>query len=249
MYATLVLLLALGIPDLHCGALLSMAANTRQSTRSATDVALAAAPTFKRRFVEQQLIGQGIDDPAVITAMCKVPREEFMPAYARQHAYDDAPHPIGYHQTISQPYIVAYMTEAAQLTPESNVLEIGTGSGYQAAILGEICDEVYSVEVVPELAEQASNVLASQGYTNIHTKTCNGFEGWPEHGPYDAIIVTAAPSKLPMELVDQLKPGGRMVIPVGKFFQELVRVTKSADGKVRTEELLPVRFVPMVKSR
>ena len=197
------------------------------------------------QMVEQQLRDRGIQDEAVLNAMSKVPRHKFVPPSQVSAAYQDRPLPIGYDQTISQPYIVAYMTEAAEIFPTDIVLEIGTGSGYQAAILGELAKEVYTIEILPELAEQASRTLTELGYQNIFTKQGNGYIGWEEHAPYDAILVTAAPDRIPQPLVDQLVPNGKLIIPVGTLFQELLVMEKTEDGLVK-ERSLPVRFVPLV---
>jgi protein-L-isoaspartate(D-aspartate) O-methyltransferase len=200
------------------------------------------------RMVEDQLRRQGISDARVLAAMRKVPRHHFVPAEQQAAAYDDRPLPIGLGQTISQPYIVAFMTEALGLTAEDVVLEIGTGSGYQAAVLGEIAREVYTIELLPELAEQARRTLEAQGYRNVHVRAGDGYRGWPEHAPFPKIIVTAAPEEMPQALVDQLAAGGTMVVPVGPRdgAQEL-RILKKTDRGVVTERSLPVRFVPMVK--
>ena len=209
----------------------------------------ASGDTFavrRRQMVERQIEGRGISDEDVIKAMMKVRRHLFVPERLSSAAYNDTPLPIGYGQTISQPYIVAYMTEAAGLRSTDRVLEIGTGSGYQAAILGEIVKEVYTIEIIKPLAESARSRLESLGYRNINVKWGDGYKGWPEHAPFDAIIVTAAPPEIPEELTRQLKEGGKMVIPVGSFFQELYLITRTRSG-FKKKALLPVRFVPMVK--
>ncbi len=200
--------------------------------------------------VRDQIAARGIQDNAVLAAMRTVPRHAFVPDNLKARAYEDTPLPIGHGQTISQPYIVAYMTELIRLKPGSRVLEIGTGSGYQAAVLGCLTREVHSVEIIPELALQAAQRLAALGYTHIQVRTGDGHDGWAEHGPYDAIVVTAAAEYIPPPLVQQLKDDGRMVIPVGSPFlvQTLVLVEKR-DGKVRTTSLLPVRFVPLTGGR
>lgn len=202
----------------------------------------------RQAMVDQQIVARGVADPDVIRAMRDVPRHVFVPSAGVGHAYEDYPLPIGYGQTISQPYTVAYMTEAAQLKQSDRVLEIGTGSGYQAAILAEIVKEVYSIEIVPELAERAQKTLKSLGYANIRVKHGDGYQGWAEHAPFDAIIVTAAPEKIPERLVEQLNVGGRMVVPIGSFDQELYLITKTNEG-IKTKTLLPVRFVPMVEKQ
>ena len=197
--------------------------------------------------VSDQIVARGITDQRVISAMREVPRHEFMPDAMRYLAYSDSPAPIGYDQTISQPYIVAIMTELLQLEEDDKVLEIGTGSGYQAAVLGEIGVEVYSIEIVCELADRAKATLAEQGYDNVHVKCGDGYKGWPEHAPFDAIIVTAAPPEVPQALVEQLAPGGRMVVPVGDYYQKLRVISKDPKGETHSEDIFDVRFVPMVR--
>lgn len=184
----------------------------------------------------------------VMAAMGEVIREKFVPTNQKAFAYYNGPLSIGYGQTISQPYIVALMTDLLELTPTSVVLEIGTGSGYQAAILSRLAKKVYSIEKVSELADAATRRLKELGYANIETRCCNGYQGWAEKAPFDAIIVTAAASHIPPALIDQLKPGGRMVIPVGQPYmhQELMLLVKDQDGKIRTESILGVAFVPLV---
>jgi protein-L-isoaspartate(D-aspartate) O-methyltransferase len=194
--------------------------------------------------VRHQIRARGINSPAVLQAMRKVPRHEFVPLAARRVAYADRPVEIGFQQTISQPYIVAYMTEAADISPAEKVLEIGTGSGYQAAVLGEIAREVYTIEIIPGLAERARTTLVEQGYRNVHVKTGNGYLGWPEYAPFDAILVTAAPEQVPQALVDQLALGGRMVIPVGAIAQDMMIIEKTLRGVIE-RKTIPVRFVPM----
>jgi protein-L-isoaspartate(D-aspartate) O-methyltransferase len=198
----------------------------------------------RRQMVEQQISSRGIADKAVLQSMSKVERHRFVPASQWDSAYNDYPLPIGEGQTISQPYIVAYMTEAVELSPSEKVLEIGTGSGYQAAILGEIAREVYTIEIVPPLAERAKATLSQLGYKNVFVKTGNGYLGWPEHAPFDAIVVTAAPDEVPQALVDQLAVNGKMVIPVGTFNQQMMIITKTSKGVVE-RKTIPVRFVPM----
>jgi protein-L-isoaspartate(D-aspartate) O-methyltransferase len=204
----------------------------------------------RRRMVETQVRRRGIADPAVLSALERVPRHLFIPEEYLDLAYEDRPLPIGKEQTISQPYIVAYMTEALELSASDRVLEIGLGSGYQAAVLAELAAEVYSVEILPELARRTSRVLAELGYANIHVRIGDGREGWPEEAPFDAIIATAAPAEVPPALKDQLAPGGRMVIPVGTVIQELKRIRRSSDGtRYEVESLMGVRFVPMTGQR
>ncbi len=185
--------------------------------------------------------------PAVIDALRRVPRHAFVDDDLKDHAYDNRPLPIGRGQTISQPFIVALMTELAEVGKGARVLEVGTGSGYQCAVLAELADEVYSVEIVPELAENAARRLKSLGYRNVSTKFGDGYEGWPDKAPFDAIIVTAATPLIPPPLIEQLKPGGRLVLPLGQphFSQELVLLRKNAHGEIETHNILPVAFVPL----
>jgi protein-L-isoaspartate(D-aspartate) O-methyltransferase len=197
--------------------------------------------------VAAQIKRRGVKDPNVLKAMRTVPRHALMPAAQQRYAYTDSPHPIGKGQTISQPYIVAYMTEALKLDPNSIVLEIGTGSGYQAAVCAEIAREVYTIEIVPELAESAAKKLKELGYRNVFVKAGDGYFGWPEKGPFDAIIGTAAAGRIPQPLIDQLKPGGRMILPLrGRLgYEYLELVTKDKEGKIKRTKVMPVRFVPM----
>jgi len=199
----------------------------------------------RARMVETQIVARGVRDPRVLAAMREVPRHRFVDAGQRAQAYEDHPLPIPGNQTISQPYIVALMTELLELEPSSRVLEIGTGSGYQSAVLAELAERVYTIEIVPELARLAESRLKELGYANVTVREGDGYRGWPENAPFDGIIVTAAPERIPQPLVDQLAPGGIMVIPVGGFFQELKVFRKSADGRVTEKDILPVRFVPM----
>jgi protein-L-isoaspartate(D-aspartate) O-methyltransferase len=199
----------------------------------------------RARMVAEQMRARDIKDPRVLDVMGRVPRHLFVPEASRSMAYGDYPLPIGFGQTISQPYIVAFMTQALQVAPDHRVLEIGTGSGYQAAVLAQLARDVYTIEIVEPLAESARRTLDSLGYTNVHVKAGNGYEGWPEHAPYDRVMVTAAPEQIPQPLVDQLREGGLMAIPVGRFDQELRILRKTASG-LETLDTLPVRFVPMV---
>ncbi|MCP2519028.1 protein-L-isoaspartate(D-aspartate) O-methyltransferase [SCandidatus Aminicenantes bacterium Aminicenantia_JdfR_composite] len=203
--------------------------------------------TLRERMVEEQIIARGVKDKKVIEVMKKVPRHLFVPEEYREYSYDDEPLPIGEGQTISQPYIVAYMTEVLELKEDDKVLEIGTGSGYQTAILAEIVKEVYTVEIIESLSKKAQKVLKELGYKNIHFKIGDGTYGWKEYSPYNAILVTAAPSKIPESLQNQLDDGGRMIIPVGSFFQELVLVVRQKN-KFKKKKLIPVRFVPLVST-
>ncbi len=195
--------------------------------------------------VEMQIQRRGVSDTLVLNAMKTVPRHRFVPEHTKKQAYIDSPLPIGEDQTISQPYIVGFMTESLNLKGHENVLEIGTGSGYQAAVLAEIVDSVFTIEIVPPLGRRAEKVLDELGYENICVRIGDGYQGWPEHAPFDAIVVTAAPAEIPQPLIDQLKPGGRMIIPVGDYYQELVLITKKQDGTISKKSVLPVRFVPM----
>jgi protein-L-isoaspartate(D-aspartate) O-methyltransferase len=198
----------------------------------------------RKEMVSAQIEARGIRDPAVLRAMETVPRERFVPDPERPYAYSDGPLPIGFDQTISQPYIVALMTELTRPGPTMKALEVGTGSGYQAAILAECVQEVYTIEIIPELARRAEALLQELGYRNIHVRAGDGFDGWPEAAPFDAILVTAAPTSIPQPLLDQLGPGGRLVIPVGRLNQDLLVVTRTDDG-FRRETITGVRFVPM----
>lgn len=195
--------------------------------------------------VESQIKARGVKDKKVLDAMRKVPRQAFVPESMVSYAYNDEPLPIGDGQTISQPYIVAYMTEKLSLNKEDKVLEVGTGSGYQTAILAEISSKVYTVEIIERLSLQAQGVLEQQGYKNIFFKIGDGSQGWVDHAPYDAIMVTAAPESIPEALQDQLKLDGRMIIPVGETFQELILVVKEKK-KYKQKRLLPVRFVALI---
>ncbi|MFH1679967.1 MAG: protein-L-isoaspartate(D-aspartate) O-methyltransferase [Candidatus Eisenbacteria bacterium] len=200
----------------------------------------------KRRhaMVQKQIEARGVKDPRVLEAMRDVPRHRFVPPDLAGSAYEDYPLPIGYDQTISQPYIVAAMTELLDLEPGEKVLEIGTGSGYQAAVLAEITERVFSIEIVPELAEAALRNLRAEGYDSVQVRAGDGYRGWPEEAPFQGIIVTAAPDHVPQPLIDQLDEGGRLVIPVGDVYQELV-VLRKENGEIRRRTVIPVRFVPM----
>jgi protein-L-isoaspartate(D-aspartate) O-methyltransferase len=210
-------------------------------------------PAFDERIeerhalVRRHIAGADIRDPNVLRAMRTVPRHAFVPPSQEPYAYEDRPLPIGHAQTISQPYIVAFMTQALKLDPNSVVFEIGTGSGYQAAVAAEIAREVYSMEIVEPLAKSADETLAALGYQNVHVRHGDAFSGWPEAAPFDAIIGTAAATRIPPPLVEQLKPGGRMILPVGdtSYLQYLIVVTKDEEGRMERDKVLPVRFVPM----
>jgi len=214
--------------------------------RSPADTAeLPETREARERMVEEQILARGIRDPRVLEALRKVPRHRFVPPEMLPSAYEDSALPIGHGQTISQPYVVAFMTEALELKPQDRVLEIGTGSGYQAAVLSLLVREVYSIEIVERLGMEAAARLKEMGYANVHVRIGDGYRGWPEAGPFDAIMVTAAPPEMPPALVAQLRLGGRMVAPVGRYVQDLIRLRRTAKGLER-ESLLPVRFVPMV---
>lgn len=197
-----------------------------------------------------EYLGRATLDKRVLAVLRTVPRHAFVPAWERRFAYDNRPLPIGYGQTISQPYIVAIMTDLLDPQPNDRVLEVGTGSGYQAAVLAELVDRVYSIEIIEPLAASATRRLAELGYDNVTVRHGDGYYGWKEHAPFDAIVVTAATGHVPPPLIAQLKPGGRMIIPVGSRFltQQLVLITKQADGSIITRQLLPVMFVPLTGS-
>ena len=197
------------------------------------------------QMVESQIISRGVTDQRVIDAMKITPRHLFVPENMIEYAYNDGPLPIGWNQTISQPYIVALMTELLNLKGDEKVLEIGTGSGYQAAVLAQLADTCYSIEVVKELAELSSSRLRDLGYNNVVVKWGDGYKGWPGHAPFDAIIITAAPETIPEGLIDQMKTGGKMVVPVGTLYQNLLLIIKTSKGYKKTN-IIPVRFVPMV---
>ncbi|MFB3134096.1 MAG: protein-L-isoaspartate(D-aspartate) O-methyltransferase [Rhodothermales bacterium] len=215
-------------------------------------VTTAAAQNYsaqRNRMVETQIQRRGIEDEAVLRAMRTVPRHLFVPERYVQRAYEDRPLPIGYGQTISQPYIVAYMTELVRPRPGQRILEIGTGSGYQAAVLAEIVDSVFTIEIVSELAEAVTGRLDRLGYDAVTVKHADGYHGWAAHAPFDAIVVTAAAEHVPPPLIKQLKDGGRMIIPVGSpFFTQTLMLVEKRDGEVRTRSLVPVRFVPFTRA-
>ncbi len=229
---------AICLATLAC-VLLAACAATSSPTQTAGDWAAR-----RGRMVETQIRARGITDERVLAAMRKVPRHLFIPEDRRAYAYEDHPVPIGLGQTISQPFIVAYMTDALKLAPTDKVLEIGTGSGYQAAVLAELAREVYTMEIVPELAERARATLESLAYRNVRVRHGNGYLGWPEAAPFEKIIVTAAPDEVPKALVDELAVGGTMIVPVGRVEQMMTIIRKTARGVVQ-EETIPVLFVPM----
>ena len=230
-----------------CAAVVLSACRSEPARSAGANSAVAVADSFAPRqqaMVERQIESRGIKAPTVLAAMRKVPRHRFVLPGAVALAYEDHPLPIAAGQTISQPFIVAYMTEAAEIARTDKVLEIGTGSGYQAAVLGEIAREVYTIEIIPELAEGARKVLAELGYANVQVRAGNGYLGWPEQAPFDAIVVTAAPDEVPQALVDQLAVGGRMVIPVGTANQDMLIIERTPRGVIE-RRTIPVRFVPM----
>jgi protein-L-isoaspartate(D-aspartate) O-methyltransferase len=229
------------VPALAVAAAVAAGAQQHASDSPATYAA-------RQRLVDRELAGQGIRSASVLAAMRRVPRHLFVPPALRESAYDNRPLPIGRGQTISQPFIVAYMTDALQTAPDQTVLEIGTGSGYQAAVLAELVHEVLTIELVPELADRARQTLADAGYANVQVRTGNGYLGWPERAPFSRIIVTAAPEKIPPALIDQLAVGGIMVVPVGRGSQQMTIVTKTASGVTETKTI-PVLFVPLVDPR
>ena len=229
---------------------------SRQISAFATLLVLCAAslPGFaadddyreeRTEMVEVAVVREGITNRAVIQALLKVPRHEFVPTRLHKEAYIDKALPIGYQQTISPPYIVAYMTESLDPKPTHRILEIGTGSGYQAAVLGEICKEVYSIEIVSQLGRAAGKRLEKLGYENVHTKVGDGYKGWAEHAPFDGIIVTCSPESVPQPLVDQLREGGRMIVPLGERYQQVFYLFEKVNGRLKPTKLVPTLFVPM----
>lgn len=204
----------------------------------------------REKMVRLQIEMRGVTDKATLSSMKKVQRHLFVPQHLREYAYDDRPLPIGYGQTISQPFIVAYMTEIIRPNKNSKMLEIGTGSGYQAAVLAEIISDVYTIEIITKLSNSAEKKLKELGYKNVYVKNADGYYGWKEHAPFDAIIVTAASEYIPPPLIEQLKDGGRMIIPVGSPFQtQMLMLVEKKDGKVTTKSLMPVMFVPFKRGK
>jgi protein-L-isoaspartate(D-aspartate) O-methyltransferase len=203
----------------------------------------------RERMVRETIASRDVKDANVLRVMRETPRHEFVPRPVQRLAYADQPLPIGYEATISQPYIVAKMTEMLETRKGDRVLEIGTGSGYQAAVLGQLVKEVYTIEIVPELAERAKETLRRLGHANIHVRHGDGYAGWPDQAPFDRIILTAAPPEVPQALINQLAGGGRLVAPVGRGYQELTVIDKTKDGRIRRSRSIPVRFVPMVPGK
>ena len=204
---------------------------------------------MRKRMVEQQIKNRGIHDKKVLDALMNVPRHKFVPEESKSYSYDDRPLPIGYNQTISQPYIVAYMTEILNPGSTKKVLEIGTGSGYQAAILSLLYKNVYTVEIIEALGEKAKKIFDEEGYSNIKVKIGDGYQGWREYAPFDAIIVTCAPTNIPQPLMEQLAEGGKMIIPVGEHYNQVLYLLEKRNGKIRKTETLPVVFVPMMREK
>lgn len=229
---------------LFCGHFCGQASLATEVSRASQNSQLEPYAMQREDMVQRQLKARGIRDPHVLKAMRQVERHLFVPERLQKQAYEDRPLPIGYAQTISQPYIVAFMTELAQLNPGDKVLEIGTGSGYQAAVIAAMGCEVYSIEILKTLAEEASKRLANLNINTVHVRDGDGYAGWPEHAPFDAILVTAAPPEIPEALKQQLRVGGRLIIPVGNFSQELLLIERNETGFTE-KRTLPVRFVPM----
>ena len=229
-------------------AILLVLSCSRGQERAAPEPSGISDPYTKQRdaMVEEQIVRRGVKNKLVLDAVRKVPRHEYVPEKLQSEAYYDTPLPIGEGQTISQPYIVALMTELLELKGKEKVLEIGTGSGYQAAILADLAGEVYTIEILPSLAQRAEKLVSELGYKNIKVKCGDGFLGWPEFAPFEAIIVTCAPEEIPPLLIEQLAEGGRMVIPVGEEYQELKLLVK-VKGKIEQKDIIPVIFVPMIK--
>jgi protein-L-isoaspartate(D-aspartate) O-methyltransferase len=221
-----------------------LAATAFASTRADEPTSDPTAPA-RAKLVQIHLVERGIKDPRVLEAFRKVPRHRFLPEKVRRHAYDDESIPIGEGQTSTPPFDMAFMTEALQLKPTDKVYEVGTGCGYQASILGQLCKDVYSVEIHEPLGKRAAEVIKELGYSNVHTRIGDGYEGWPSAAPFDAIIVTCAPTKVPAPLLEQLKEGGRLVIPIGDRFNQVVHLMVKKDGKLIDKELRPTLFVPM----
>lgn len=228
----------------YLGAVTAMAQTPQNPRTSQNDPGKDPTASRRRDMIDEQIRARGIADGKVLSAMSDVPRHLFVPEAVRGQAYEDYPLPIGEQQTISQPYIVALMTSLLGLEGGEKVLEIGTGSGYQAAVLSKIAGEVYSIEILRPLSESARKTLGGLGYSNIHLRVGDGYAGWPDAAPFDGILVTAAPEKIPQPLIDQLKVGGKLVIPVGSYFQDLMVLTKTANG-LEKKNVIPVRFVPM----
>lgn len=256
IYISLLLVLVAGCQNVTGTMTQQIAPQPTLTTPTTTEIQPTeqpAAPTEEQKFiqrrtqmVEQQIAVRGIDDPEILNAMRNVPRHQFVPDDMVEMAYEDHPLPIGYGQTISQPYIVALMTQTISPEPGKRILEIGTGSGYQAAILAELGMDVFTIEIIPELAQQAADRLSSLGFTNVHTRTADGYFGWEEYAPFDAIMVTAAPDHLPQPLANQLAEGGRLVIPIGPIgFVQTLWLFEKVNGELQATNLGGVSFVPL----
>jgi protein-L-isoaspartate(D-aspartate) O-methyltransferase len=241
-----------GMPIVPAGSLMwlsvaAVAIGRRSSNGRNAESENASDAVERERMVTDQILPRGIRDAAVVSAMRQVPRHLFVPAAERARAYDDHPLPIGHGQTISQPYVVALMTELARPAPSDRALEVGTGCGYQAAVLSRVVNHVFSVEIDDDLSREAAARLSRLGYTNVTVARADGYGGWASEAPFDIVMATAAPTEMPHELVDQLAVGGRLVIPVGPLYaQELLLIEKEAKGRTQTKRVAPVRFVPMV---
>jgi protein-L-isoaspartate(D-aspartate) O-methyltransferase len=233
-----------GVQLFPCSIHICQGPPTTRVSRPPVDQDTKTYRRVRELMVRQQIAARGVRDQRVLQALRDVPRHLFVPPQMQPYAHLDNPLPIGHEQTISQPYIVGFMTEALKLKPEDRVLEVGTGSGYQAAILSVLAREVYSIEIIEPLAAEASKRLRQLGYANVHVRAGDGYRGWPAAAPFNAIIVTAAPGHVPQPLLDQLAPGGRLIVPVGKNSQTLTRISRTSTG-FKTERLLAVRFVPM----
>lgn len=243
-FRTIILLVLGCVVVLQCGSpTTGVQGGTKTTERRVEDS--PAQREERERMVRAQIEARGVHDAHVLQALRKIPRHLFVPRELQSYAYADVPLPIGYGQAITQPYVVAFMSEALELKPQDKVLEIGTGSGYQAAVLAQLAREVCSIEIIEPLAQEARERLERLGYTNVRVRAGDGYRGWPDAAPFDAIVVTAAPDHVPPGLFDQLRLGGRLVLPLGRFEQELVRIRRTPQG-MRQETLLPVRFVPML---
>jgi protein-L-isoaspartate(D-aspartate) O-methyltransferase len=234
-------------PKLSSSQCAALAQIVVQMFLTAAVISCAANANDAATMVREQIESRGIKNPAVLESLRDTPRHMFVPAQVRKLAYTDQPLPIGYGATISQPYVVALMTELLEPSRDLTVLEIGTGSGYQAAVLSPLVKHVYTIEILPQLARSADAILQKLGYKNISVRAGDGYQGWPEKAPFDRIILTAAPAEIPRALIAQLRPGGKLVAPVGEDVQDLVVIDKSKDGEIRRRSVIPVRFVPMVK--
>ena len=244
MFGSAVIFFLITLAGCACGSAPANSSEENQVIRFSRGLSDTLRTRDRRAMVDRQIRRRGVSDERVLKALEEVPRHWFVPEDQRGRAYDDYPLPIGYDQTISQPYIVGLMTELLKPSPGDTVLEIGTGSGYQAAVLSRVVDKVYSIEIVEPLCKRARSILNEQGYGNVEVRCGDGYDGWPEHAPFAGIILTAAPEKVPQPLLDQLADGGRLVVPEGRYNQDLV-VYEKQGGEIRRREVIPVRFVPM----